>query len=57
MHSKILFLAIRHGLTAVGGVLVGAGYLSNGDVEVAVGAIMTLVGVAMSVYDKRQAAV
>jgi len=43
----------RHGLTTAGGFLVAAGYLDPSGAQEAVGALMTLVGLAWSVFDKR----
>lgn len=47
---------VRHALTTLGGFLAAQGHLSASDAELAVGAIVTLVGVAWSVYAKRKAA-
>lgn len=47
---------VRHALTTLGGFLVAQGHLSASDVELTVGAIVTLAGVAWSVYAKRKAA-
>lgn len=44
---------IRHGLTSAAGALVTAGYLSNSDATQAVGAVMALIGIAWSAYQKR----
>lgn len=43
---------IRHGLTSAAGALVTAGYLSDSDAAQVVGAIMALVGIAWSAYQK-----
>ena len=53
--ETILGLA-RHLLTFGGGLLASKGYLDNGDVELAVGAAVTLLGIAWSAFDKRQRA-
>lgn len=47
---------IRHILTALGGGLVASGTLSGDDLNAAIGAITTLVGIAWSVFAKRKAA-
>ena len=47
---------IRHLLTALGGGLVASGTLSGDDMNAAIGAITTLVGIAWSVFSKRKAA-
>lgn len=44
--------AVRHALTAGGGVLVSAGFASQDEVSAAVGAVMTLVGLGFSVARK-----
>lgn len=43
---------VRHGLTAAGLVLVNGGLATQDEVNVAVGAVMTLVGFGFSVYRK-----
>lgn len=54
--TKEMWLGIaRHLLTTVGGILVSKGVLDAGMVETAVGAIVTLGGVAWSVMDKKKA--
>ena len=45
---------IRHVLTALGGGLVTSGGLSGDDMNAAIGAITTLVGVVWSVVAKRK---
>ena len=55
MISMVLGI-IRHALTTAGGALVGNGYLTGDELSSAVGAIVTLVGVAWSVYEKRSRA-
>ena len=47
---------VRHLLTALGGGLVASGALSGDDLNAAIGAISTLVGIAWSVIAKRKAA-
>ena len=54
--SIVLQGLIRHLLTTAGGALVARGSLSSSDVEIAVGAIMTLAGVIASVVNKRKPA-
>lgn len=44
---------IRHVLTTAGGVLAANGWLAESDVNTAVGAIVTLIGVVWSVAAKR----
>lgn len=56
MNVNIWAGLIRHALTAVGGGLVASGYLSGAELDAAVGAILTLAGIAASVYVKRRVA-
>lgn len=44
---------LRHALTTGGGVLVGNGMLSDGEVQTGVGAVMALFGLGLSMWDKR----
>lgn len=46
---------MRHALTTIGGSAMAAGYLGADEVSAGVGAIITLAGIAMSVYAKRKA--
>lgn len=55
MQAAILGV-IRHVLTALGGGLVASGTLSGDDLNLAIGAISTLVGIAWSVVAKRKTA-
>lgn len=43
---------VRHGLTAVGGAAVMLGWMDEGTVTQIVGAAMTLIGFAWSMYTK-----
>lgn len=43
----------RHILTFGGGLLVTNGYLEQGEIEVAVGAVITLAGLVWSAWDKK----
>lgn len=49
---KVVLGQLRHGLTALGGALVTAGYLGQGDSDTAMGAVMVLAGVAWSGVEK-----
>lgn len=51
MDSTVILGIVRHVLTAVGGFLITKGWIS-GDVEVWVGAVMTLIGLVWSIIDK-----
>jgi hypothetical protein len=44
----------RHLLTAAGGALVAKGVVDAGTAEAAIGALVTLIGVGWSVWEKRQ---
>lgn len=54
--TPVIMGFMRHILTAAGGALVAGGYIESADLGMAVGAIMTLVGVVWSVVNKKQAA-
>lgn len=56
VQNTFLMLMVRHTLTGIAGGFVAAGYLTDGEVEIAVGAIVALLGVALSFWDKRQRA-
>lgn len=49
MLATLLMPVVRHALTTFGGALVGGGYMSSGDLETAVGAVMALIGVVLSI--------
>ena len=51
MINSILGL-VRHGLTFAGGYLVSSGLLAAAGLENAVGAAITILGIALSIYDK-----
>lgn len=44
---------VRHALTAGGGALVAGGYLDASQAQAAAGAVLTLVGIVLSLWDKR----
>ena len=46
-------LLVRHGLTVAGGVLVQRGYIDSASVDTIVGAGMIVLGVLLSVLNKR----
>lgn len=52
--NKILVGIVRHIVTAIGGGFVVEGSLSSNDLDLAIGAIMTLIGVVSSVLSKRK---
>ena len=53
MKKQIAFAIARHALTILGGVLVSRGTLDNAAVEVLIGAIMSILGVAWSLAHKQ----
>lgn len=56
MTSEIIKSAARHVLTFGGGYLVQSGLLDGGQLELVVGSLTAIIGVAWSVYEKRKAA-
>jgi hypothetical protein len=54
--SEIVAGIIRHALTALGGVLVGAGYLTSDEWTTIAGALAIFIGVVWSVITKRATA-
>lgn len=52
---EVMLGLIRHLLTAGGGALAAKGYIDAGTVETIVGSIITLLGAAWSIYDKKKA--
>jgi|TARA_B100000497_G_C7666965_1_gene402163 hypothetical protein len=54
MEKEQIYGLIRHGLTAVGGVLVTLGYIDEDIIPEVIGAVMTLVGVIWSYQDKKK---
>lgn len=51
--TTILAGFVRHGLTSAGGSLVARGLMTASQLDVAVGAVMTLVGVVLSAVTKK----
>lgn len=54
MNKEEILGLVRHALTFVGGVLVTKGLLEAGLMQDAIGAVMTLTGVVLSVFNKRK---
>ena len=52
--QTIILGILRHLLTGLGGAAVTKGYLSTDDSTAAIGAILTLIGVAWSIWNKFQ---
>lgn len=52
--SKVVLGIIRHAVTAWGGTLVAKGLASSDQINQIVGAIMVIVPIAFSIYDKMQ---
>lgn len=55
MNKEQVFGLVRHVLTFVGGIAVAKGVLSDSTLVDAIGAVMTLVGVAWSMLSKKTA--
>jgi hypothetical protein len=53
MFNEVVAGFIRHALTAVGGALVGAGYMTSDEWTTIAGAFAVFVGVVWSVISKR----
>lgn len=45
---------LRHGLTLVGGILVSRGYFDPAQLEVLIGATLSVFGVVWAVYSKKK---
>lgn len=56
MNAEVLGGIVRHVLTGVGGYFVATGLIDVGTMEVAVGAIVALVGIVWSVWAKTREA-
>lgn len=56
MSKEVVFGIVRHALTFAGGILASKGIIDAGMVETAIGAIITLGGIAWSVVEKKKAA-
>ena len=56
MNSDVILGVVRHVLTFGGGFLASAGVIAASDVEMAVGAIVTLVGIVWSALQKKKMA-
>lgn len=54
MNKTMVLALIRHLMTFGGGFLVTRGVLDAGTVEAVSGAVLTLVGVGLSFWDKKQ---
>ncbi len=54
MWISIVFSAVRHILTAAGAVIVENGWSSQDDLTSAVGAVVTIIGFALSVVSNRK---
>jgi hypothetical protein len=52
MSAEVLGGLVRHVLTGIGGYFVASGMIDAGSMEIAVGAIVALVGIAWSVRIK-----
>lgn len=54
MGNDAILALLRHGMTLAGGVLVTRGYIGAGDLDLIVGALLTIGSVAWSVIQKRR---
>lgn len=54
--KEVLLGLIRHILTAGGGILAHNGFIAEGEIELAVGSILALVGIVWSAWDKKKTA-
>ncbi len=56
MNAEVVGAIVRHALTSIGGYFVATGALDINTLETAIGAIVTLVGVAWSIWTKAREA-
>lgn len=54
MNKEIVFALTRHFLTLLGGVMAAKYGVDGSTIDAASSAVLTLVGVAWSIYDKRR---
>ena len=54
MNKDMLLGFIRHLLTFGGGFLATKGVASTSNIEMAIGAVVTLIGFAWSIWDKKE---
>lgn len=54
MTQEQIFGVIRHGLSAVGGILIAKGLLDEGSLTELTGAILALTGVIWSIVSKKK---
>lgn len=54
MTKEMILGVLRHLLTAGGGILSANGVASSGEVETGVGAVIALIGLGLSIWDKRK---
>jgi hypothetical protein len=54
MPTPIIAAIIRHGLQVAAGSLLTQGVISDGNIELAAGALATLVSVVWEIYSKRK---
>jgi flagellar motor component MotA len=53
MNTAMILGLVRHGLTLLGGYLAAKGHLDPANVDVVVGAVLTIVGAGWSVQSKK----
>jgi len=54
MNKEIAFALARHFLTLLGGAIAARYAIDGATIDAATSAVLTLVGVAWSIYDKRK---
>lgn len=54
--QALLGLLLRHALTYGGGALTSKGFLTAEEADVAIGALVALIGLALSAWQKKRAA-
>lgn len=54
MNKDMILGLVRHILTFGGGLLAGNGVIGESEVEIAVGALVTLIGVVWSAWQKKK---
>jgi hypothetical protein len=54
MSKDVILSVVRHVLTGAGALISSNGLATSGEVETGVGALVTLIGIAWAIYDKRK---
>lgn len=53
MNVQMVSGVVRHLMTALGGILVAHGVVEAGEIEMVIGAVVTLAGFAWSIWEKK----